>query len=211
MTNYCFITGDSFEEDSLLWSPSAGQLISHAHQLVFDTFAKGGQGNFYILDSIIKNISLKNYKLAVVNWSSIYRHDYITNFSNWQVDRKNITFKNSHFSEQDHILYESLLHIVSAQNIFEKHGIPYVMWWGIHPGHTTNNQKCLELIDLIDSKKTFFNIHLEEINHLSSAYTHAKKINCIHESDNKHPNQEAHRRWSLIILDFMKKNNIKIK
>ena len=101
-----------------------------AHQLVFDTFAKGGQGNFYILDSIIKNISLKNYKLAVVNWSSIYRHDYITNFSNWQVDRKNITFKNSHFSEQDHILYESLLHIVSAQNIFEKHGISYVMWWG---------------------------------------------------------------------------------
>ena len=56
MTDYCFITGDSFEEDSLLWSPSAGQLISHAHQLVFDTFAKGGQGNFYILDSIIKNI-----------------------------------------------------------------------------------------------------------------------------------------------------------
>tara|TARA_Y100000310_G_C20394973_1_gene674645 strand:- start:126 stop:746 length:621 start_codon:yes stop_codon:yes gene_type:complete len=205
MLEYSFISGDSFEDDSLIWSPSAGQLISEHNNLGWDTYAKGGQGNFYIFNSIITNIKRKDYKLALINWSSINRKDYITNFSNWQVDGYVTVLKidNTHYSPTDQVLFESLNYIASAQLIFESLHIPYCMWWSINTVGQTKNKKCLELIDLIKSKNTFFKFD-------SSSYEYAKDIKHLSDFDNKHPDQEAHRRWGNQVMEYMDKQGIQI-
>ena len=200
MLDYCFISGDSFEEDNFRWSPTTGQLIANNKNLGFDTFAKGGQGNLYILQTIMSNIKNKDYKLACISWSSSTRQDYITAFGNWQVQNKITSYKDSHFSENDQILFESLICIHSAQHILERHNIPYVMWWGIGDDETTNNPKILELYDLIESKNTFYKLRPDKN---GSVYQFAKNINQLDEVDNNHPNKEAHRRWSKLILKFM--------
>ena len=206
MLEYSFISGDSFEEDNLIWSPSAGQLISEHNNLGWDTYAKGGHGNFYILNSIITNIKKKKYKLALISWSGIHRKDYITNFSNWQVDSylnaSNIT--DTHYSPDDQVLFESLNYIVSAQLILESLHIPYCMWWSLNNDvGKTKNKKCLELIELIKSKNTFFKFE-------SSSYDHAKDINHLSNYDNMHPDQEAHRKWGDQIMQFMDTQGIQV-
>jgi len=205
MLEYSFISGDSFEDDNLVWSPSAGQLISEHNNLGWDTYAKGGQGNFYIFNSIIANIKRKDYKLALINWSSINRKDYITNFSNWQVEGYVTALKidNTHYVPADQVLFESLNYIVSAQLIFESLHIPYCMWWGINNVGQTKNKKCLELIDLIKSKNTFFKFD-------SSSYEYAKDIKHLSDYDNAHPDQEAHRRWGNQVMEYMDKQGIQV-
>ena len=198
---HCFISGDSFEDDNLVWTPSAGQLVSEHYGYKWSTFAKAGQGNFYILNTILENIKSKDYKLALISWSSINRKDFITAFSNWQVTSSvdATKIKNSHFSLADQIIFENLNYIALAQLIFESLNIPYCMWWSYNDLDQTENKKCLELIEKIKHKKTFFNFE-------SSSYEHAKSIKQIHSYDGKHPNQEAHRRWSLKIIDFINEN-----
>jgi|SaaInlV_100m_DNA_2_1039680.scaffolds.fasta_scaffold32435_1 hypothetical protein len=206
MLKYSFISGDSFEDDSLIWGPSAGQLISDRNGLGWDTYAKGGQGNFYIWNSIITNIKKKEYKLALISWSGINRKDYITNFSNWQVDSYLDTLKinNTHYSSADQILFESLNYIASAQLIFESLNIPYCMWWSFNNDtKETKNKKCLELIELIESKNTFFKF-------TSSSYDYAKEIKHLSDFDNMHPDQEAHRRWGDQIMQFMDEQGINV-
>ena len=204
--NYCFIGGDSFEEDNLSWSPSAGQLVANHYGLTWKTFAKAGQGNFYILHTIIKNIKNADYKLALINWSSINRKDYINTFGNWQINAFTdaLQIKDTHFSLEDQILFENLNYILSAQMVLEGHSIPYCMWWGINSLGDTKNVKCLEMIEIIKSKKTFYNFEY-------SSFEHAKKINQLSDYDGKHPNQEAHRRWSLEVIKFMESQKIYVE
>ena len=72
------------------------------------------------------------------------------------------------------------------------------MWWSYNDIDQTNNKKCHELIENIKAKNTFFNFD-------SSSYEHAKEIDHLTAWDGKHPDKEAHRRWSLKIIDYINK------
>jgi hypothetical protein len=210
--NYSIICGDSFEEDNALWCPSAGQLISKYYNLKFETYAYKGKGNKFIFHSLVRGLNKRNYKLAIINWSSIWRIDYINYFDNWKVstDLSIESISDTHFSQQDHRLLESLLYIYSAQSLLKFKNIPYIMYWGIHPGHNTDNLSCLELMSLINNNGGFYKINDSVDNKASCFFNYAESINHLHPYDNLHPDQEAHRKWSLIVYDFMKENNIKL-
>ena len=211
--NYSIICGDSFEEDISLWSPSAGQLISRYHNLKFETYARKGKGNKFIFYSLITGLSKRDYKLAIINWSSIWRIDYINYFDNWNVstDLSIEKITDTHFSQQDHRLLESLLYIYSSQILLKQKNIPYVMYWGIHPGHNTDHLTCLEILNLIENNGGFYNLKKKANDNDSSFFNYAKSINHLHPYDNLHPDQEAHRKWSIIVNKFINENNIKIR
>jgi hypothetical protein len=104
----------------------------------------------------------------------------------------------------DQVLFENLNYIANAQMILEGAGIPYCMWWGINSMEQTKNKKCLELIEIIKSKHTFYNFD-------NCLYEKAKKDGHLCEYDGKHPSREAHRRWSLDVIRFMESRNIKAR
>lgn len=211
--NYSIICGDSFEEDNPIWCPSAGQLISRYYNLKFETYAHKGKGNKFIFHSLITGLNKRNYKLAIINWSSIWRIDYINHFDNWNVstDLSIEKITDTHFSQQDHRLLESLLYVYSSQILLKQKNIPYIMYWGIHPGHDTDNLSCLELLDLIENNGGFYNLKKKFNENDSCLFNYANSIDHLHPYDNLHPDQEAHRRWSIIVNKFMYDNNIKTK
>ena len=63
-------------------------------------------------------------------------------------------------------------------------------------------QKIIDGIELHhkQSKNTFYKLRPDKN---GSVYQFAKNINQLDEVDNNHPNKEAHRRWSKLILKFM--------
>lgn len=194
---YCFLTGDSFEEDNPIWCPTAGQLLSEHYGCKWETFAKSAQGNFYIFNSIVENIENKKYDMAAVCWSAIDRKDYITNFSNWQITPYTDALKinDSHFSPADAILYESLVLINAAQLLLEAKNIPYIMWWSINSIPSTYNQKNKEYVNKIKSKQTFFNFD-------SCHYEFAKLTGHLYDKVDIHPDQEGHRLWFEKLREF---------
>jgi len=202
---YCFIGGDSFEEDHLVWSPTTGQLVANHYNLVWKTFAKSGQGNFYIFNSLLQNIQNYDFKLALINWSSINRKDYITYHNNWQVTSavKSLIIKDDHMALADQILYENLNYILGAQLILEGFNIPYCMWWGINGVENTKNTRCQEIIKVIKSKGSFYDFE-------SSLFEKAKSNGQLLEHFDNHPNRDAHYSHSLEIIQFMKSQGITV-
>ena len=79
------------------------------------------------------------------------------------------------------------------------------MWWSMSNDiEKTNNKKCLELVDMIKSKNTFFKFD-------TSSYDHAKSINHLSDIEKMHPDKEAHRRWGEQIMQYMDAQGIKVK
>jgi hypothetical protein len=220
--------------------------------------AKGGRGNERIANTTLlwfyRNPDRLRDTFVSVGWSSAHRWDYIHRLSTAeQVERGVPGIKRAvaDFSyqwgswrswEQEFFLQDPDLHIehtaavktltaiLSLQNFFKLHQIPYVFYWAlsndlpadpdiqvlkdqVDQNHFYNFNPAPAVKNNLQSMFSWFNkttnqIKLENTDYCQSHFEYCVKNNCTKSPQDGHPTQTGHHQWAQLIYNFIQKKKI---
>ena len=220
--------------------------------------AKGGRGNERIANTTLlwfyRNPDRLKDTFVSVGWSSAHRWDYVHRLNTQDMVSKGVSgIKRAvaDFSyqwgswrswEQDFFLQDPDLHIehtaavktltaiLSLQNFFKLHNIPYVFYWALS-NDLPNEPDINVLRDQVDQThfynfnpapavknnlqsmfswftKTTKQIVLDNADYCQSHFEYCVKNNCTKSTVDGHPNQTGHHCWAQLIYNFVQEKKI---
>jgi hypothetical protein len=220
--------------------------------------AKGGRGNERIANTTLlwfyRNPDRLEDTFVSVGWSSAHRWDYVHRLSTQDMVTKGVSgIKRAvaDFSyqwgswrswEQDFFLKDPDLHIeytaavktltsiLTLQNFFKLHNIPYVFYWAlsndlpdepdinvlkeqVDQTHFYNFNPAPAVKNNLQSMFSWFTkstkqIVLDNADYCQSHFEYCVKNNCNKSAVDGHPNQTGHHRWAQLIYNFVQEKKI---
>ena len=220
--------------------------------------AKGGRGNERIANTTLlwfyRNPDRLRDTFVSIGWSSAHRWDYVHRLSTQDMvarDVSGIKRAVADFSyqwgswrswEQDFFLNDTDLHIehtaavktltsiLTLQNFFKLHNIPYVFYWAlsndlpaepdinvlkeqVDQKHFYNFNPAPAVKNNLQSMFSWFTkttkqIVLDNADYCQSHFEYCVKNNCTKSAVDGHPNQTGHHRWADEIYRFVQRNQL---
>jgi hypothetical protein len=124
-----FLDGTDLDSEKNSWP----KLIANQLNLPYMCYAKGGAGNLYILDTILRHASKYTTKLCLINWTWIDRFDFFSSsVEKWETLRPSLDhplggFYYRNFNGQYTDMLTNLLYVKTAIDFLQSEKIKFVM------------------------------------------------------------------------------------
>ena len=220
--------------------------------------AKGGRGNERIANTTLlwfyRNPERLRDTFVSVGWSSAHRWDYVhqlntqemitrgvsgmkravADFSyqwgSWRSWEQDFFLKDKYLNIEYTAAVKTLTNILTLQNFFRLHSIPYVFYWAL--SNDLPDEPDINLLKSQVDQQRFYNfdpapavkknlqsmfswfqkstnkITLDNQDYCQSHFEYCVKHNCTKSAQDGHPNQTGHHQWAQLIYNFVKEKQI---
>jgi len=220
--------------------------------------AKGGRGNERIANTTLlwfyRNPERLRDTFVSVGWSSAHRWDYVhqsntqemitrgvsgikravADFSyqwgSWRSWEQDFFLKDKDLNIEYTAAVKTLTNILTLQNFFRLHSIPYVFYWAL--SNDLPDEPDINLLKSQVDQQRFYNfdpapavkknlqsmfswfqkstnkITLDNRDYCQSHFEYCVKHNCTKSAQDGHPNQTGHHQWAQLIYNFVKEKQI---
>jgi hypothetical protein len=220
--------------------------------------AKGGRGNERIANTTLlwfyRNPERLRDTFVSVGWSSAHRWDYVhqsntqemitrgvsgikravADFSyqwgSWRSWEQDFFLKDKDLNIEYTAAVKTLTNILTLQNFFRLHSIPYVFYWAL--SNDLPDEPDINLLKSQVDQQRFYNfdpapavkknlqsmfswfqkstnkITLDNQDYCQSHFEYCVKHNCTKSAQDGHPNQTGHHQWAQLIYNFVKEKQI---
>jgi len=220
--------------------------------------AKGGRGNERVAATTMtwfyQNPERVKDTFVSIGWSSSHRWDYVHSWSTadhvkrevpgikravadftyqwgtWRSWEQEFFVKDSDLHVEHTAAVKTLISVLTLQNFFKLHGIPYVMYWALSNDIPADPDIQL-LADQIDRDR-FYNfeptpevkstvstmfdwfmkrskhIQLAQSDYCQSHFEYCVRHNVTKSRDDGHPNKYGHHQWGDLLTEFVRNQKL---
>ena len=219
--------------------------------------AKGGRGNDRCVQTTIhwflKNPERMKDTFVSIGWSSAHRWDYVHKLTTAELKERGVKgykFEVAKFDrqwaswrtwEQDWIARDKdcdidassavrlYTNIITLQNFFKLHNIPYVMYWAltndlpqegdfdvlynaVDQRHFMNfkaSEHAQENISIYNRMKTMLDrVTVANTKYVQSHFEYCAMKGWTKSANDGHPNHKGHHGWAQLLFEFVQKNQL---